>query len=64
VDDSFREDSKYGLLEKEGHHSGGLLCMCKKCEELGYHLFLHCKVARDMWELIFRRLRMEWVMPQ
>jgi hypothetical protein len=28
------------------------------------HLLLHCKVARELWVLIFRLFGVEWIVPK
>jgi hypothetical protein len=38
-------------------------CMCKKNEEFVYHLLLHCNVACVLWNAIFSRFSLSWVMP-
>jgi hypothetical protein len=39
-------------------------CMCKKGGKTIDHLLLHCEVARDLRESIFRLFGIERVMPQ
>jgi hypothetical protein len=39
-------------------------CMCKKNEESVDHLLLHCEVACDMWNVVFCRFSLSWVMPR
>lgn len=36
--------------------------MCKKSGEAVDHLLLHCEIARTLWEDVFRRLELSWVM--
>jgi hypothetical protein len=38
-------------------------CMYKMNGESVDHLFLHCEVARVLWDAIFSRLSLSWVMP-
>ena len=38
-------------------------CLCKKSLESIDHLLLHREVVRDLWVLVFRLFRIEWVMP-
>jgi hypothetical protein len=38
-------------------------CMCKMNGESVDHLLLHCKVARALWNAIFSRFSLSWVMP-
>lgn len=37
-------------------------CMCKMNGESVDHLILHCKVARALWNAIFSRFSLSWVM--
>jgi len=37
-------------------------CMCKKNGESVDHLLLHCEVARALWDVIFNRFSLSWVM--
>ena len=39
-------------------------CMCKGEGESVNHLLLHCEVARTLWNEVFVRLAMVWVMPK
>ena len=36
--------------------------MCNVEEEIGYHLLLHCPKASTLWQLIYARLYIQWVM--
>jgi hypothetical protein len=38
--------------------------MCKKTGETVDHLLLHCNVASILWNSLFSRFRMSWVMPR
>jgi hypothetical protein len=38
-------------------------CMCKMNGESVDHLFLHCVVAPALWNAIFSRFSLSWVMP-
>jgi hypothetical protein len=38
-------------------------CMCKMNGESVDHLLLHCEVARALWNAIFSRFSLSWVMP-
>jgi hypothetical protein len=38
-------------------------CMCESDGESIDHLFLHCGVARTLWNAIFSRFGLCWVMP-
>jgi len=38
-------------------------CMCKMNGEIVDHLLLHCEVARALWNAIFSRFSLSWVMP-
>ena len=37
--------------------------MCKEDGESINHLFLHCKVANELWKLVFSMFAIWWVMP-
>jgi hypothetical protein len=39
-------------------------CLCKEDGETIDHLFLHCKVARELWNSVFNLFGMAWVMPR
>ena len=41
-----------------------ICCMCKRSEETMDHLFLHCAVAPFMWDAMFSRFGLAWVMPR
>ena len=38
-------------------------CLCKEDGETIDHLFLHCKVAWELWNSVFNLFGMAWVMP-
>jgi hypothetical protein len=38
-------------------------CMCKMNGESVDHLLLHCEVARVLWNAIFSRFSLSWIMP-
>ncbi|KAF5481657.1 hypothetical protein F2P56_002294 [Juglans regia] len=38
--------------------------MCKKAAESVDHLLLHCDVAKVLWDGVFRRSGLTWVMPK
>ncbi|KAG2705295.1 hypothetical protein I3760_05G045600 [Carya illinoinensis] len=38
--------------------------MCRKGGESVDHLLLHCEVARRLWNEVFSRLDLGWVMPE
>jgi hypothetical protein len=37
-------------------------CMCKRDGESIDHLFLHCPLARELWDLSFSMFGVDWVM--
>jgi hypothetical protein len=39
-------------------------CMCKADGESVDHLFLHCALARELWNMAFSLFGMYWVMPK
>jgi hypothetical protein len=40
-----------------------ICCMCKMNRESVDHLLLHCEVARALWNAIFGRFSLSWVIP-
>jgi hypothetical protein len=38
-------------------------CMCKTNGESVDHFLLHCELARALWDAIFSRFSLSWVMP-
>lgn len=38
--------------------------MCKKEAELVNHLLLHCEMAKVLWDGVFGRVGLSWVMPK
>jgi hypothetical protein len=38
--------------------------MCKKDGESIDHLFLHCEIAKELWNLILTLFGVHWVMPR
>ena len=43
----------YDNLRKRGHVLPSWCCMCKEAAETVDHLFLHCKMAREIWSFVF-----------
>jgi hypothetical protein len=39
-------------------------CMCKSSEETVDHLLLHCEIASTLWDAMFSRFGLAWVMPK
>jgi len=39
-------------------------CMCMKSRKFIDHLLLHCEVARDLWNSLFKLFGFVWVMPR
>jgi hypothetical protein len=39
-------------------------CMCKCSGESVDHLLLHCGVAQEVWNFIFRSFGVSWVLPE
>jgi len=37
-------------------------CLCKMNRESVNHILLHCEVARALWNAIFNRFSLSWVM--
>ena len=46
------------------HYLVNWCCMCREDEETIDHLFLHCKVANELWDLVLSLFGMHWVMPR
>jgi hypothetical protein len=38
-------------------------CLCKSAAESTDHLFLHCNLAKDLWDLVLTSFGVCWVMP-
>ena len=38
--------------------------MCKRGGETVNHLLLHCEIAKTIWDEVFKRMDMAWVMPE
>ena len=38
-------------------------CLCKKNGETTDHLFLHCPVAQELWNMVWSLFGVYWVMP-
>jgi hypothetical protein len=41
-----------------------IYCMCKSSKETVDHLLLHCEVASTLWDPMFSRIGLAWVMPR
>ena len=39
-------------------------CMCKVDRETIDHMFIHCKVVRELWDTVLNLFGMNWVMPR
>jgi hypothetical protein len=39
-------------------------CMCKVDGETIDHMFIHCKVVRELWDTVLNLFGMNWVMPR
>lgn len=50
-------------LRKHGIYVINWCFLCKKNGESVTHLFLHCKVAKILWNETFGRMAIAWVMP-
>ena len=51
-------------LMKCGYVMAGWCCMCKDDMETVDHLFLHCGVAREVWNYVLRSFGIEWVLSK
>ncbi len=50
-------------LRKRGFVLAGWCCLCKAADESVDHLFLHFRIARVIWSLVFRSVGIDWVLP-
>jgi hypothetical protein len=39
-------------------------CLCRESGESPDHLLLHCKIARELWDLVLGLFGVHWVMPR
>jgi hypothetical protein len=51
-------------LRKRGMVLVNRCCMCKAAAESDDHLFLHCPLAKDLWDTALSLFEVSWVMPQ
>ena len=51
-------------LKKSGPILVDWCYLCKESGESSDHLLLHCKVARELWDLVFVLFGVQWVMPR
>jgi hypothetical protein len=49
-------------LRRRGFVMVGWCCVCKSVDETMDHLFLHCWVARQLWNCIFQYVGIDWVL--
>jgi hypothetical protein len=47
--------------ERNGKYNSG--CMCRSAGETVDHLFLYCRVVRELWSFVFRSFGIDWVLP-
>ncbi|WMV53948.1 hypothetical protein MTR67_047333 [Solanum verrucosum] len=52
------------VLQKKGRQICSRCFMCDQEAEVNGHLFLHCKVATNLWNMFFCILGVCWVTPQ
>ena len=50
-------------LRKRGLIIADWCCMCKHNGESVDHLLLHCRLALEMWSMVFALFGVQWVMP-
>ena len=50
-------------LKKKGFVLAGWCCMCKNADESENHLLLHCCITRQLWNFVFKFVRIDWVLP-
>ena len=50
-------------LKKRGRHLANRCTLCAEEEENTDHSLLHCKLARDLWALLFAIFGINWVLP-
>lgn len=51
-------------LQKRGFNLCNGYFLCQENQETMEHLFLHCKISRESWELFLNHRGINWVMPQ
>lgn len=51
-------------LRKRSFQIANRCYMCQNNEETNNHLFLHCPVAADVWNMFLSLFGFNWVMPQ
>lgn len=51
------------VLQKKGWQICSRCVMCEQDAEVNDHLFLHCKIARNLWSMFLAMLGVNWVMP-
>jgi hypothetical protein len=39
-------------------------CLCRESGESPDHILLHCKIARELWNMVFVLFGVQWVMPE
>ena len=50
-------------LRKRGLILVDWCCLCRESGESPDHILLHCKVARELWNMVFVMFGVQWVMP-
>ena len=38
-------------------------CMCKTAKESVDHIFIHCHLAKELWDMVLSLFGVSWVMP-
>ena len=51
-------------LERRGMTFANRCFMCEEDEETIYHLLIHCKSAKMLWDLFLSMVGISWVFPQ
>ncbi|WMV23799.1 hypothetical protein MTR67_017184 [Solanum verrucosum] len=59
-----RACSTHEKLKRRGFYIASWCSLCNETEETNNHLFLHCKVTTQLWNLFLGPTHTEWIMPE
>ena len=54
----------YDNLMRRGYTLINWCCMCRCEGESVDHLLIHCYMANELWNFVFRSFRIQWVLPR